>query len=150
MEQILGEENRSKRAGEPNESPDEEHDADDECHENDGCLTGLVVDFADDGLIVVEETVDENHVALVGLVEEVDDVAYKKGQQAQENVAQRVVENGQRERYGAQPECGKVDVDNSEEGRDDVTNTARNDSCHAIEVVAVHPLRDSLHGLVEA
>ena len=100
---------------EPDESIDDTYDGCNEGNEDEGRLSGFAVDFVYDFLIVVQKTIDECHVSLVGFVEEVNDVADEEGQHAKENIAQRVVEDGQCERYGTQTECREVDVHHGED-----------------------------------
>ena len=76
----------------------EEDAEEDEDHDTDA---GLAVDGVDDGLIALYEAADEGHVLTVGTVEDVEDVAQVEGYHAEDDVAEGVVHDGQREGKGA-------------------------------------------------
>lgn len=76
---------------------DEQDDDDDAAQNGSGKGKGFAVYLMNDGPIVLDKTLYESHVANVGMVEKVDNVTNEKGNEAQDHVPERVVNDSQGE-----------------------------------------------------
>lgn len=112
---LSTEQDASEGIGQPKKQLDKENDSCNKCQHDDSRVDGFTVNGTNDVAVVVDETVDEGHVLLVGPMEEIYHIAHIEWQQTQKKVAQTVVEYGQSEWERTQTECGKIDMDEGEQ-----------------------------------
>lgn len=106
---------------------------------------GLAVDGVDDFLVALHETADEGHVLTIGTVEDVEDVADVEGYHAEENVAQRVVDDGQGEGKGADADGGEEHVADGEHGGNGIAHTTGDGEAEGrVQIIAVHDVGNLL------
>ena len=118
-------------------------------YEDDNADAGLLVDGVDDFLVAFHEAADEGHVLAVGTVEDVEDVTDVEGYHAEDDVAQGVVHDGQRQGEGAHADGGEKDVADGEDGSNGIADASGDGKAEgSVEIVAVHDVGYLLEPLV--
>ena len=80
---LSTEQDASEGIGQPKKQLDKENDSCNKCQHDDSRVDGFTVDGTNDVAFVVDETVDEGHVLLVGPMEEIYHIAHIEWQQPQ-------------------------------------------------------------------
>lgn len=126
----------------------EQNDDDDAEQNGSGKDKSFAVYLVNDGSIVIDKTLYEFHIADVGMMENVDDVAHEKGNEAQNNIPERVVYDSQCERQRFYDKQAKPYKWQQHDSGGDVAPTSRHQTEDGIYVVSVHPMRDFRHHFV--
>lgn len=134
---------------EPDDKSYHEEDEEAEAEEEDDAPCGLAVDGLYGGLVAFHKSADECHVLLVALVEDVDEITDIEGNHAEQDVAQRVVENRHGEGKGADLHGTERNIDEGDDSGYGIADASRDGKAQGrIEVVAVHHVGELLKPLV--
>ena len=111
----------------------------------------VFLNVTDGGFVTSEIAFDELQVATVGAAEDIEDIAHEEGDEADEDVPQRVVDDGKGERDGF---CHEETEDNEwdcHERRNEIAKACRKQEAKdGVQIVGVHTTCDLLQGTVKA
>ena len=135
---------------EPQHSLEHEIDkgtAEEDGEEGDG---HMFLQVADGGFVTGEIAFDELQITTVGPADDIEDITDEEGDEAYEDVPQRVVDDGKGERDGF---CHEETEDNEwerHERRDEIADAGRKQETeNGVQIIGVHPLGNALQGAVE-
>ena len=110
----------------------------------------VFLQVADGGFVASEIAFDELQITTVGPAEDIEDIAHEEGDEAYEDVPQRVVDDGKGERDGF---CHEETEDNEwerHERRDEIADSCRKQKAeNGVQIIGVHPPGNALQGAVE-
>lgn len=121
--------------------------AEEDCEEGDGYV---FLQVADGGFVASEIAFDELQVATVGAADHIEDIAHEEGDEADENVPQRVVDDGKGERDGFCHEDTEDYEWERHERRNEIADAGwKQKAKDGIQIIGVHPPCNALQGAVE-
>lgn len=85
----------------------------------------MFLQVADGGFVASEIAFDELQITTVGAADHIEDIAHEEGDEAYEDVPQRVVDDGKGEGNGFCHEETEEDERQCHEGRSEVADTGR-------------------------
>lgn len=110
----------------------------------------MFLQVADGGFVTGEIAFDELQITTVGPAENIEDITDEEGNEADEDVPQRVVDDGKGEGNGF---CYEEAEDNEWEChqcRGEIAKTCRKQEAKdGIQIIGVHPPGNALQGAVE-
>ena len=110
----------------------------------------VFLQVADGGFVTGEIAFDELQITTVGAAENIEDISDEEGDEAYEDVPQRVVDDGKGEGNGF---CHKETEDNEwecHERRDEIADAGRKQKAeNGVQIIGVHPLGNALKRAVE-
>lgn len=111
----------------------------------------MFLQVADGGFVASEIAFDELQITTVGAAEDIEDIAHEEGDEAYEDVPQRVVDDGKSEGNGF---CHKEAEHNEWEChqcRGEIAKACRKQEAKdRIQIIGVHPPGNALQGVVKA
>ena len=107
-------------------------------------MPGSLIDPLDDSLVAVDKAPHHGHVAHVGPVKHIDDVTHKEGYQPQQDVAQGIVDDGQRQWNALDHSRREVDKWSCTQQRESVT-PAGDKADDGVKIVTVGIALQTLH-----
>ena len=131
---------------------DLEHKVDKDAAEEDGEEGDghVFLQVADGGFVTGEIAFDELQITTVGAAEDIEDIAHEEGDEAYEDVPQRVVDDGKSEGNGF---CHEETEDNERdrhERRNEIADAGRKQEAeNGVQIIGVHPPRNALKRAVE-
>lgn len=110
----------------------------------------VFLNVTDGGFVTGEIAFDELQITTVGPAEDIEDIAHEEGNEADEDVPQRVVDDGKGERDGF---CHEETEDNEwerHERRDEIADAGwKQNAENGVQIIGVHPTCDLLQGTVK-
>lgn len=110
----------------------------------------MFLQVSDGGFVASEIAFDELQVATVGAADHIEYIAHEEGNEAYENVPQRVVDDGKGERDGF---CHEETEDNEwerHERRDEIADAGwKQEAENGVQIIGVHPQGNALKRAVE-
>ena len=110
----------------------------------------MFLQVADGGFVTGEIAFDELQITTVGAAEDIEDIAHEEGDEAYEDVPQRVVDDGKSEGNGF---CHKKAENNEREChecRGEIAKACRKQEAKdGVQIIGVHPLGNALKRAVE-
>lgn len=111
----------------------------------------MFLNVTDGGFVTSEIAFDELQITTVGAAEDIEDIAHEEGDEAYEDVPQRVVDDGKGEGNGF---CHKKAENNERERhecRGEIANACRKQEAKdGVQVIGVHPPGNALQGVEES
>lgn len=141
----------SNQVSKPQHSLEHEIDkgtAEEDGEEGDG---HVFLQVADGGFVTGEIAFYELQITTVGPAENIEDIAHEEGNEADEDVPQRVVDDGKGEGNGFCHEDTEDYEWERHERRDEIADAGRKQNAeNGVQIVGVHPTCDLLQGTVKA
>ena len=110
----------------------------------------MFLQVADGGFVTGEIAFDELQITTVGPAENIEYIAHEEGDEAYEDVPQRVVDDGKGERDGFCHEEAENNERECHECRGEIANACRKQEAeNGVQVIGVHPPGNALQGAVE-
>ena len=111
----------------------------------------MFLQVADGGFVASEIPFDELQITTVGAAENIEDIAHEEGDEADEDIPQRVVDDGKGERDGFCHEETEYYEWERHERRDEIANACRKQEAKdGVQVIGVHPPGNVLQGVEES
>ena len=111
----------------------------------------VFLQVADGGFVAGEIAFYELQITTVGAAEDIEDIAHEEGDEAYEDVPQRVVDDGKGERDGF---CHEETEDNEwdcHERRDEIADAGwKQEAENGVQIIGIHPPGNALQGAVKA
>lgn len=122
--------------------------AEEDCEEGDG---HVFLQVADGGFVTGEIAFDELQITTVGPAEDIEDIAHEEGDEAYEDVPQRVVDDGKGEGNGFCHEETEYYEWDCHERRDEIADSGwKQEAENRVQIIGVHPPGNALQGVVKA
>ena len=141
----------SNQVSKPQHSLEHEIDkgtAEEDGEEGDG---HVFLQVADGGFVTGEIAFDELQITTVGPAEDIEDITDEEGDEAYEDVPQRVVDDGKGEGNGFCHEEAEDNEWDCHERRNEIAKACRKQEAKdGIQIVGVHPPCNALQGVVKA
>ena len=110
----------------------------------------MFLQVADGGFVASEITFDELQITTVGAAEDIEDIAHEEGNEADEYVPQRVVDDGKGERDGFCHEETEYYEWERHERRDEIADSGgKQEAENGVQIIGVHPPGNALKRAVE-
>ena len=129
-----------------------EHEIDKDAAEEDGEEGDghVFLQVADGGFVTGEIAFDELQITTVGPAEDIEDIAHEEGDEAYEDVPQRVVDDGKGERDGFCHEDTEDYEWERHERRDEIADSGgKQEAENGVQIIGVHPPCNALKRAVE-
>ena len=129
-----------------------EHEIDKDAAEEDGEEGDghVFLQVADGGFVTGEIAFDELQITTVGAAENIEDITDEEGDEAYEDVPQRVVDDGKGEGNGFCHEEAENNERDRQERRDEIADAGRKQEAeNGVQIIGVHPPGNALQGAVE-
>lgn len=111
----------------------------------------MFLQVADGGFVASEIAFDELQVATVGAADHIEYIAHEEGDEAYEDVPQRVVDDGKSEGNGFCHEEAEDNEWDCHERRNEIADSGRKQEAKdGIQIIGVHPPGNALQGVVKA
>ena len=111
----------------------------------------MFLQVAGGGLVASEIAFDELQIATVGPADYIEDIAHKEGDEADEDIPQRVVDDGKGEGNGFYHKEAENNERECHECRGEIANACRKQEAKdGVQVIGVHPPGNALQGVVKA
>ena len=111
----------------------------------------VFLNVADGGFVTGEIAFDELQITTVGAAEDIEDITDEEGNEAYENVPQRVVDDGKGERDGFCHEETEDYERNRHERRNEIADAGwKQETENGVQIIGVHPLGNALQGVEES
>ena len=111
----------------------------------------VFLQVTDGGLVASEIAFDELQIATVGTADYIEDIAHEEGDEADEDIPQRVVDDGKGEGDGF---CDKKAENNEREChecRDEIADAGwKQEAENGVDVILVHPSGYALQDMIKA
>ena len=135
---------------EPQHSLEHEIDkgtAEEDGEEGDG---HVFLQVADGGFVTSEIAFDELQITTVGPADDIEDIAHEEGNEAYEDVPQRVVDDGKGEGNGFCHEEAENNEGECHERRNEIAKACRKQEAkNGVQIIGVHPPCNALKRAVE-
>ena len=110
----------------------------------------MFLQVADGGFVTGEIAFDELQITTVGPADDIEDIAHEEGDEADEDVPQRVVDDGKSEGNGFCHEDTEDYEWERHERRDEIADSCRKQKAeNGVQIIGVHPLGNALKRAVE-
>lgn len=110
----------------------------------------MFLQVADGGFVASEIAFDELQVATVGAADHIEYIAHEEGNEADEDVPQRVVDDGKGEGNGFCYEEAEDNEGECHQCRGEIAKACRKQETeNGIQIIGVHPLGNALQSAVE-
>ncbi len=110
----------------------------------------MFLNVTDGGFITGEIAFDELQVATVGAADNIEYIAHEEGNEADEDVPQRVVDDGKGEGNGFCHEEAEDNEWDCHERRNEIADSGRKQKAeNGIQIIGVHPPGNALQGVVK-
>ena len=129
-----------------------EHEIDKDAAEEDGEEGDghVFLQVADGGFVTGEIAFDELQITTVGPAGDIEDITDEEGDEAYEDVPQRVVDDGKSEGNGFCHEEAEDNEWDCHERRDEIADAGgKQKAKNGVQIIGVHPLGNALQGAVE-
>ena len=129
-----------------------EHEIDKDAAEEDGEEGDghVFLQVADGGFVTGEIAFDELQVATVGAADDIEDITDEEGDEAYEDVPQRVVDDGKGEGNGFCYEEAEHNEGECHERRNEIADAGgKQKAKNGVQIICVHPLGNALKRAVE-
>ena len=129
-----------------------EHEIDKDAAEEDGEEGDghVFLQVADGGFVTGEIAFDELQITTVGPAEDIEDIAHEDGDEAYEDVPQRVVDDGKSEGNGFCHKEAEHNEGECHQCRGEIAKACRKQEAKdGIQIIGVHPPGNALQGAVE-
>ena len=110
----------------------------------------VFLQVADGGFVTGEIAFYESQITTVGPAEDIEDITDEEGDEAYEDVPQRVVDDGKGERDGFCHEETENNEWECHERRDEIADASwKQNAENGVQIIGVHPPGNALQGAVE-
>ena len=110
----------------------------------------MFLQVADGGFVTGEIAFDELQIATVGPADYIEDIAHKEGDEADEDIPQRVVDDGKSEGNGFCHEEAEDNEWDCHKRRDEIADSGRKQEAkNGVQIIGVHPQGNALKRAVE-
>ena len=110
----------------------------------------MFLQVADGGFVTGEIAFYESQITTVGPAEDIEDIAHEEGNEAYEDVPQRVVDDGKAEGNGFCHEEAEHNEGECHQCRDEIADSGRKQEAkNGVQIIGVHPPCNALQGAVE-
>lgn len=110
----------------------------------------MFLNVTDGGFVTGEIAFDELQITTVGPADDIEDITDEEGDEAYEDVPQRVVDDGKGEGNGFCHEEAENNERDRQERRDEIADAGRKQEAeNGVQIIGVHPPGNALQGAVE-
>ena len=110
----------------------------------------MFLNVTDGGFVTGEIAFDELQITTVGPADDIEDIAHEEGDEADEDVPQRVVDDGKGEGNGFCHEDTEDYEWERHQCRDEIAKACRKQKAeNGVQIIGVHPPGNALQGAVE-
>ena len=110
----------------------------------------MFLQVADGGFVASEIPFDELQITTVGAAEDIEDITDEEGNETDEDVPQRVVDDGKSEGNGFYHEEAEDNERDRHERRDEIADAGgKQKAKNGVQIIGVHPLGNALKRAVE-
>lgn len=110
----------------------------------------MFLQVADGGFVTGEIAFYELQITTVGAADHIEYIAHEEGDEAYEDVPQRVVDDGKSEGNGFCHEEAEDNEWDCHERRDEIADSCRKQKAeNGVQIIGVHPPGNALQGAVE-
>lgn len=110
----------------------------------------MFLQVADGGFVTGEIAFYESQITTVGAAENIEDITDEEGDEAYENVPQRVVDDGKSEGNGFCHKEAEHNEGECHQCRGEIADSCRKQKAeNGVQIIGVHPPGNALQGAVE-
>ena len=110
----------------------------------------MFLNVADGGFVTGEIAFDELQITTVGAAEDIEDITDEEGNEAYEDVPQRVVDDGKGEGNGFCHKEAEHNEGECHERRDEIADSGRKQEAeNGVQIIGIHPPGNALKRAVE-